>query len=386
VKVHEITKISVREMQTSWLNCSPLEFSSPFHLYSSLIAVFAVSIAWLYRSWFVEEAEALSSGIARRLKFPARDGVHPKPTANWTKADSVLYRNGFVDVRNSQVWWQCFHPMGSEPRGVVVMFHGYGDHSDYLLYEQAHDMALEGDLIVISFDQAGFGRSDGLWAYIPNWAEHVEHSVEATRRIIKEVTKEQQTNLPVFAYGHSMGGGLVVTAAINHPNLFQGLVLTAPMVGVSKGLRPNAVVEFIFMLIANLFPTLPIAPVPDIGPLCFEDPKFYDYVKRTNALNYPGHLRLGTAKSLLGAQDWISSHAKRLETPFIVLHGDTDLVTSWEGSQGLFNSAASADKDIDILKGYYHVIWGAGVPSEKNEYAKNRIINWITKRCLPMKS
>ena len=341
-------------------------------------AVLGLVIIW-FRRCFVKEAELLATGLARRMKYPAAHGHHPKPSINWQHSASLKFETGFVFLDGLSVWWQSFRPSEKKARGVLVMYHGYGDHSDYIHHEQAHEIALHSDMIVIAFDQPGFGRSDGLWAYIPDWDNHVELCVTATKQILSEFVRG--SNLPVFAYGHSMGGGVCISASISEPKLFRGMILSAPMVGISKSLRRNKYVEQFFIWLAGMFPTLPLAPVPDLGHLCFEDPEFYRRVKETDHLNYPGHVRLGTAKSLLIAQNWIAENMKQVEVPFLVLHGDTDLVTALDGSHRLYNLASSTDKQIEVLQGYYHSSWGPGVEQTRSEYARKRITQWLIDRC-----
>ena len=346
-----------------------------------LLTLFTVFVGVILRKLLMFRAECLSTGVARRLKFPPEQGLHPGPTQDWVESNSLQYRSGFVEVDSHQIWWQSFRPISGPIRGIVVMYHGYGDHSDYLIYEIAHDLAVSGGLIVIAFDQPGFGRSDGLWGYVPDWFEHVSSCMKATEAIVPLVSSPGGPKLPIFGYGQSMGGGIAITAGILHPTLFAGILLTAPMCGIAAGLRRNVLVERFFIFLSGLFPTLPIAPVADLGALCYEDASFYEYVTKTNMLNYPGQLRLGTARALMGAQEWIGANAKRLETPFLVLHGDTDYVTSAECSQALFRAAGTKDKEIEILKGYYHVMLGPGAGKGKSNYAMQRLVAWIKHRC-----
>jgi len=264
---------------------------------------------------------------------------------------------------------------------VLVMYHGYADHSDYRIFEDARDLADLSNLIVIAFDQPGFGRSDGLWAYIPDWFEHIDTCVEATKTISTLVLKNDERSLPLIGYGTSMGGGVAICASILNPSLFKGIVLTAPMCGISPSLRPHVVVEKMLILASRLFPTLAVTPVPDLGQLCFEDPKFYLLERSRNHLCYPSRPRLATARSMLEAQSWISANSTKLTTPFLLLHGDADVITSTDLSRAFFAKASSLEKEMEILPRYYHILFGAGIEPEKSSYVIERIVRWIEKRC-----
>lgn len=366
------------------------EFVWPFQLdfssssLASLLFAFTI-VAFLTRISLSVCAQPLQlvTGIARRTKFPPARGVHPKPSDDQSIPENLDYSNGFVEIRRQSIWWQCFRPKLSarRPCGVVIMFHGYADHSDYRIFDDSKNLADQSNLIVIAFDQPGFGRSDGLWAYIPDWFQHVDTCVEATKTISALVLQDDERDLPLIGYGTSMGGGVAICASILNPGLFNGVVLTAPMCGISPNLRPHKIVEKILIIASRLFPTLAVTPVPDLGELCFEDPKYYLQERMRNHLCYPSRPRLGTARSMLEAQNWIAENSQKLVTPFLLLHGDADAITSMELSRAFFSKASSTEKEIEILPRCYHVLLGAGIDPEKSSYVSKRIIRWIERRC-----
>jgi len=329
---------------------------------------------WMQRSLSTQ----LTQGPQRRAVFQLDSRAHPKPSISWKHDRRIRYNQGLVSVESVEIWWQFFSTFGSDSKEYIVIYHGYGDHSDYILHEIAHDLALKTGKGVIVFDQPGFGRSDGLWGYIPNWFDHVMLCVAATRSIVKSVSGKSRVSL--IGYGHSMGGGLLITAAIQYPRLFSALILSAPMCGLSPSLRKHFLIEKFFFLLADLVPTAPIAPVPDLGALCFEDPSFYNYTKQTNPLGYRGKPRLGTARSLLLAQQWLSENGHRLSTPFLILHGTRDMITSLDSSVDLYRKAISTDKTIEILEGYFHSILGPGQSVEKSQKAFSLVVDWIRQR------
>ena len=339
-------------------------------LIASVIGMIGLSISRLEC-----EVEDLLTGDGRRLTFPPVRDNHPRPTPDWAIANSLQYTSGFVGESDKKIWYQCFKP--DKPKAILVALHGYADHSDYRMYELCHELALRGDLMVIGFDQLGFGRSDGLWGYIPDWFGHVHSCANAIKEILKILTANDLEKLDVFAYGHSMGGGLSISLSVMYPDLFKGLVLTAPMCGINPGLRQNWLVEKLFFTLADWFPKLPITPVPDLSRLCYKDENFWRQERRKNRLAFPLKPRLGTARSMLAAQSWISENAIHVKIPFIILHGDDDLVTSPAGSIEFHRKASSQDKHIEIVKGGYHIMMGYGMDSGTSEFSFNTIIDWI---------
>ena len=341
----------------------------------SLFVVVAIAIIWLIE----RSVQPLLTGEGRRLQFPPEKDSHPRPSPNWALADSLAYKNGFVVTETGlKIWWQCFRP--SKPEGVLVTLHGYADHSDYRMYELSHELAKRDNLMVVTLDQPGFGRSDGLWGYIPDWLDHVHTCSQAIKQILKATTDSATSNLPVFCYGHSMGGGLAISMSVLYSKMFKGLVLSAPMCGINPNLRRSWIVEKLLFIVSDWFPRLPITPVPDLSRLCYRDAAFHAQEMKKNRLAFPLKPRLGTARSMLKAQTWIAENVHKVKLPFLIVHGDNDLVTSHDMSARFCDAAGSTDKEIELVRGGYHILTGYGMDEEVSDFVFKRIISWIHTR------
>lgn len=121
------------------------------------------------------------------------------------------------------------------PKGVVVISHGYTETIEkyaeniyYFLQEGYH---------VWMHEHCGHGRSYRLFAdgeepypvYVDDYKRYVEDLLLVCRMAAGEFPE-----LPLFLYGHSMGGGIGAAAVACAPELFSGLLLSSPM------LRPNS--------------------------------------------------------------------------------------------------------------------------------------------------
>ena len=94
--------------------------------------------------------------------------------------------------------WQA-----SNTKAVVVLVHGMGEHSGR--YNHVAKKLTENDFSVVAFDHFAHGKTSGKRGHNPSF----EAVLESVTKTI-EKAKELFPNKPIFLYGHSMGGNVVV--------------------------------------------------------------------------------------------------------------------------------------------------------------------------------
>src|ERR671932_912092 len=110
----------------------------------------------------------------------------------------------------------------SDPRCLVVLVHGYGEHiGRYAHVAQA--LAARGSTVV-GPDHVGHGRSAGERALVKSFEPIVDD--------LRGVVQAERGELPVVMVGHSMGGLIAVRYAQRHREDLAGLVLSGPAVGL----------------------------------------------------------------------------------------------------------------------------------------------------------
>jgi alpha-beta hydrolase superfamily lysophospholipase len=319
------------------------------------------------------QSHSLDSADTRKSKYPP--SKHPHYTDSSFHGEHI--RGDFDGI-----FYQINQPHNDidSISAVIVLIHGYGDHSDYLYPKHAKRFyeGLDENVAVVYFDQPSFGRSDGLWADIPDWFQHAEKC----EKFISELVRKQFPGKKVFAFAVSMGGGLAITLAINNPTLFDGIILSAPMCKVGEAMKPSGFVLRILRFLATYLPKFPLAPIPDVTMLSYRDSSVAERVYEENHLGYISLPRLGTAFELLRAQEWISDNMEKLTTPFLLLHGSKDVVTSPDSSKELYDRSKSEDKEFKLLENYAHIIVGAGQDEQFDDLPYSLSFDWIKKRLL----
>jgi alpha-beta hydrolase superfamily lysophospholipase len=148
------------------------------------------------------------------------------------------------------IWrsWQA-----DSPTGVIVLVHGLADHS--ARFEQIGQFLSEHHWTVYACDLRGHGlSSDGHQA----GRVHVDHFSDYANDVnaMLSLAKQRHTDLPVILLGHSMGGLISLTYALNHPGDLDGLVLSSPLLGTHEDVRPPAILKILARLLANIKPRL----------------------------------------------------------------------------------------------------------------------------------
>ncbi len=110
------------------------------------------------------------------------------------------------------------HPPGP-PRARVVLVHGLGDHVDGLPYATASTALAARGLEVHRLELRGHGRSGGPRVYVG--------AFEDFRRDLRqfvELVRATPPSLPLFLVGMSLGGLIVTSYALHHPDGLSGVV------------------------------------------------------------------------------------------------------------------------------------------------------------------
>ena len=95
----------------------------------------------------------------------------------------------------------------AEPKGIVQLIHGFGEHSRRYLHMIA--AFTEAGYIVSADDHVGHGKTaltNNTWG---NWGDNGCRTMMEDEHTLHDLTVEKYPDIPYFLYGHSMGSFIV---------------------------------------------------------------------------------------------------------------------------------------------------------------------------------
>lgn len=277
-------------------------------------------------------SEAVTAGASGTAVFTTRDGTE------------LLERHWTV----------------ASPKACVVIVHGYGEHS--ARYGHVAGRFNDEGFSVYAYDQRGHGESPGKMGTV----ESIDLLADDLDEFLKEV-RGRAADVPIFLFGHSMGGLVLAVFTIKHSPDVRGLLFSSAGIkaaDVSRALR------IISALLARILPEFPVNEL-DISGIS----RAPEVVARYNndPLVYHGKIGARTGRALMKAIDFVGLHLGEIALPFIALHGRKDRLVPYAASELLYQRAGSKDKSIKLYQDAYHEVFN----DLGSEEFMNDTVDWI---------
>lgn len=250
----------------------------------------------------------------------------------------------FDGVNGVRIVYDVWTPDG-EPRGVVVLCHGFGEHARR--YDHVAERFGEAGLITYALDLRGHGRSGGKRVYLRNIGEYTTDF-----RTLVGIATRDHPSLNRVVLGHSMGGGIVFAYGVEHLDEYFAMVLSGPAVYAHDMVSSPMIV--LAKVVGSILPGLPVEQLeteavsrdPEVVAAYMADP-----------LVHHGKVPAGVAKALIKVGETMPQRAAKLTAPLLVVHGEQDKLIAVEGSRRLLECVASTDAHLKVYPELYHEVF-----------------------------
>ncbi len=248
-----------------------------------------------------------------------------------------------------------------QERAAILLTHGFGEYS--ARYHRLIAELNKGGHSVYTYDHRGHGQSDGARA-VADMAHLVQDHItlrEALRTL----------NVPLFAFGHSMGGLITAASYLQDPRGATGVVLSSPALLV--GVNEPAWLKAVGRVLARVRPGLPLTVLPTGGlSRLAEEVSAYE----GDELMYHGKVPVLTAISMLQLSESLWARAPGWTLPTLIVHGDADQLADVNGSRRFDREISSADHTYIEVPGGYHELFNDTVREEMT----SRLLDWLKAR------
>src|SRR3954471_2822597 len=223
-----------------------------------------------------------------------------------------------------------------EPRRIVILAHGYGEHLGR--YDHVAEVLSGRGAVVAGPDHVGHGRSGGERVLVTDF----DLVVDDLHTVVERV-KARHPGLPLVLIGHSMGGLIGARYAQRHGDELAGLVLSGPVLGSWSAATD--------MLALDEIPDDPL----DVSTLS-RDPAVGERYS-ADALVWHGPFKRTTLESLDRALRTIDGGPKLGGLPTLWIHGEDDqLVPIGETRAGIAKLGFTALEEV-VYPGARHEVF-----------------------------
>lgn len=249
----------------------------------------------------------------------------------------------------------------SDPKGLILLLHGLSDNGGR--FKLVAESFVKEGFIFVAPDLRGNGKTDGKKGHF----DSVDQMMTDTNFLLQDC-KNSHPGIPVMLYSQSMGGNLAINFALRFPGKINCVVASSPWLRLTK--PPSALVQWAASMLIKMFPDLTIPNGLNANDLCHDEAACKAY--STDPLNH-GKVSLSTFFNIKNSGEWAIQNVSTLKIPLLLMHGDSDPITSFAASEQLHQNANSFLTFLPF-KGLFHELHNE--PDHK-EAIVDEAVKWV---------
>lgn len=261
-----------------------------------------------------------------------------KPPEDVTHAEGIFAAWDGLDL-----FWQAWEPEG-DPRGVVALMHGYGEHSGR--YHHVASMLVRAGYAVMAIDARGHGRSAGVRGHVDDFAEYPRDF----DRLIAELQRRWPDTYTVVL-GHSYGGLIALHHALVAPGVISTYAVTSPFVGIQVKVPIGKVL--LAKAMSRIWGTF-TEPTGLSAATLSHDPFIVEQYE-----NDPLNLSTATVRwftETKAAHKRLRAEASKITAPFLFLVSGPDEVVDAQAAEEVYHALSSREREFELFPDKKHEV------------------------------
>ena len=248
------------------------------------------------------------------------------------------------------------------PKAVIALVHGQGEH--FGRYDHLAKWYNKHQVAVFGFDQQGYGQSEGVRGH----ARNLEVLLDDICQFL-EKTAERYPGVPIFLYGHSMGGAEVLTYVLRRDPVLAGLISTSPLIRLAFA-TPRMKV-FAGKIMRRFMPSLTL-PTGLAAHFISHDPAVVKAYQNDKLVH--GNVSAAEGIALLEMSQWLDQFSGVFSIPVLLMHGSDDKITSAAATKSFFGRVAG---EIEYKE--WPGLWHETHNEPEKEQIFEHTLNWMFK-------
>ncbi|NQW26582.1 MAG: alpha/beta hydrolase [Flammeovirgaceae bacterium] len=229
-----------------------------------------------------------------------------------------------------------------DPLGLVCLVHGFGEHIGR--YSHVMSTLNESGFNAYGMDLRGHGKSEGLKGHAPSLLCLLDDIEEFLKMV-----RSEQLYLPLFLFGHSMGGNLVLNFILrDRSKELTGFIASSPWLKLA--FKPPIWKEKLGRAMANILPKFR-QPNGLKSMHLSKDPEVSRNYDLDPLVNFKISARLFVA--ITEGAEYVMEKSTTIKTPGYVLHGQSDALIDHSATIQLAQSNTEF-LTFKLWEGVYH--------------------------------
>lgn len=250
------------------------------------------------------------------------------------------------------------------PKAVVVISHGYAEHSRFYIrlmeFFTAHGYA------AYALDHRGHGLSEAERGHLDRFEVFLEDL-----DVFVDYVQGLHPTLPLFMFGHSMGGLISFNYGVLHPDKLRGQIFSGAALGRPVG--TESIPNFPFKLLSMLLSRFKVRP--NLRGKTTRNLEVRRCSDRDSLVLKYGTLGFFYQFACRGVS-FAQGNTARYQLPCLFLHGTDDRIVPCKVSQSIFPMLSAQDKTLKLYEGLYHEL----IQEPEQEVVLADILGWLEQR------